>query len=146
MVQGISIRLQHQQRYKSLSSHAYLTVGKMLKGISTECSKYGTRYIYFHYIRNKSPISRPYITKANIVQGIFIMLQYQQRYKSFSSHPYLTIGNMLKGLSTECSKIYLKSVLHCLSIECGILKQLQYRFAVNFWTLSIRLYLALATL
>ena len=38
---------------------------------------------------------------------------------------------------TECPKIYRKFVLHLLKYRCCKLKQMQYRFAVNFWTLSM---------
>ena len=38
---------------------------------------------------------------------------------------------------TECPKIYLKSVLHLfMYTKKSFLKQMQYRFAVNFGTLS----------
>jgi len=40
-------------------------------------------------------------------------------------------------ICTECPKMYCKSVLHLLKAKLrkSILKQMQYRFAVNFWTL-----------
>ena len=39
--------------------------------------------------------------------------------------------------TTECPKIYRKPVLHLLKYRFAVIKQMQYRFAVNFGTLSI---------
>ena len=50
---------------------------------------------------------------------------------------YLSIASLLWTF-TNCPKIYRKSVLHLLKVYCkSILKQMQYRFGVNFGTLSI---------